>query len=467
MRIAFLFYFLLCTLLADTQGGRGTFWAGRSKTQTSQPSTGFNWAALTPQSPTMYNNAGTVVVENKSFTNLNSGVLDGDLVRLLGTGNITFKNCYFGPAIRNGATIGDGFSGLVRFEGCLFVSQKMGIEVSASNCTVQIENCQCINPWGAPVCKGQFFQAVNSTMTNSYIRNCAMENFVGLGSPEDWISFFGSGGTSSSRFIVENNHVRRGGPSRSGGGFMLGDHGGGYVTVRNNKFLDPGNYQIAVSGGNNFTIENNLAYSTNTGYVRIGMYAYGQQGYACSNVIWQNNGMWIYNGNSWYPGDGSPAESCGTITGANPTFTQTNITNLTLAQLNFPSTIITHVDRDRLMYLIEEGMQFRNVTGSCVDNVDVFVLNTVPIPTPNAGSNQTISGTSTTLNATGSTSSAGLNYQWYQVDGPVNTTIASPTSSITGVSGLNADGVYQYRVEVTNNNGAVRAARVNITKNSF
>lgn len=445
-----LFILLVFSLSANSQVGNKNFFL--TETTTAPRPEGFDWDALTPQSPTLYQNAGTVVIENKSFTNLNSGVLDGDLVQVKGTGNVTFKNCYFGPSIRNGATVGDGYTGFVRFENCLFVSNKMAIEVATSTCTIQIENCQCINPWGAPLCKGQFFQASSSTMTNSYIRDCAMENFLGLGSTEDWISFFNSGGTSGSRFLVEDNLARGGGPSISGGGFMLGDHGGSYVTVQNNKMLNPGNYQIAASGGNNFIVQNNLAYSQNTGYTRIGMYAYGQEGAACSNITFQSNAIFQWNNNTWYAGDGSPAEDCGTITGANPTFTQTNLTNLTLAQLAFPVTIITHVDQDRLYRLMKEGRQFRDVTGSCIGD-DVPVLNTIPIPTANAGSDQIIGGGSTSVNGNGSTSTAGLNFQWEQVSGPSVTTLATPFSVSTTISGL-VTGIYEYRVIVTNNNGA-------------
>lgn len=448
-----LFILLVFSLSANAQVGNKNFFLTETTTAPRPP--GFDWDALTPQSPTSYNNAGTVVIDAKSFTNLNTGVLGGDNIQISGTGNITIKNSYIGPSRRNGITI-ENFTGTIRFENCLFVSNKCAIEVSTSTCTFQMENSQCINPFGAPECKGQFFQAVSATMTNSYIRDCAMENFLGLGSTEDWISFFNSGGTSGSRFIVENNVVRGGGPSISGGGFMLGDHGGSYITVQNNKFLNPGNYQIAVSGGNNFIVQNNLAYSQNTGYTRIGMYAYGQEGAACNNITFQSNAISQWNNNTWYAGDGSPAEDCGIITGANPTFTQTNLTNLTLAQLAMATDIIDLVDPDRVYHLMEEGVQFRGITGSCISS-DVPVLSSVPIPTPNAGADAAVGGTTTTLDASGSTSTDGLNYQWVQVSGPTNSIIASPNSAITNVSGLSVSGVYEYRCVVSGNNGAKRA----------
>lgn len=452
---------IILTLDVNAQGGRGMFFAGRPSGTSPRPP-GFEWAALTSQSPTSYNNFGTVVIDAKSFTNLNTGVLSGDAIQISGTGHMTIKNSYFGPTRRNAITV-ENFTGTLIIDYDLFVSNKLAIEVSTSTCVIQIQNSQCINPFGAPECKGQFFQAVSSTMTNSFIRDCSFENFLGLGSTEDWISFFASGGTVGSRFIVEGCLTRGGGPSISGGGFMLGDHGGSYITVQNNKFLEPGNYQVAVSGGNNFIVQNNLAYSSATAYTRIGMYAYGQAGAACSNVTFQNNGIFIWNGNTWYPGDGSPSEDCGTITGANPTFTQTNLTNLTLAQLAFPTTIINLVDQDRLYHLMKEGRQFRGITGSCISS-DVPVLSSVPIPTASAGSDQAIGGTSATVNASGSTSSAGINYQWAFVSGPVPVVLATPTSVSTNITGISVAGTYTIRIVTTNNNGAVDIDWVDIVK---
>lgn len=455
--LLFIFLIIYFPALSQPTGNKNLF---LTNAVTSPRPAGFDWDALTPQSPTAYTNAGTVVIDAKSFTNLNTGVLSGDNIQVSGTGNLIFKNCYFGASIRNAVTIFN-FTGTIRFENCLFVSNKVAIEVTTSTCTFQAENCQCINPWGAPLCKGQFFQSASATFTNSYIRGCAMKSYRGLASTEDWISLFSTNASSGSPFIIEDNLIQNGGPSISGGGIMLGDHGGSWAIVRNNKLNDPGNYQIAVSGGNNYVVENNLAYSTNTGFSRIAMYAYAQAGAVCSSITWQNNGSFIYNGNYWWPGD--PDESCGTITGANPWFTQTNLQGITLAQLDFPSEIITFVDINRLYYLLEEGMQFRNITGSCV-NADLPVLNTIPVPTPNAGADQAIGGTSATLNGSGSTSTNGINYQWLFISGPATPTIVSPFAVTTSVTGMSAVGAYEFLLITTDNSGATRGERTIVNK---
>lgn len=423
---------------------------------------GFDWDALTPQSPTSYNNSGTVVVDAKSFTNLNTGVLSGDLVQVSGTGNILFKNCAFLASARNGITIFN-FTGAIRFENCLFVSNKVAIEVTNSNCSFQADNCQCINPWGAGLCKGQFFQSATATFNNSYIRDCSMKSFRGLASTEDWISLFGTNASSGSPFIIEDNLIQGGGPSISGGGIMLGDHGGSWAIVRNNKLNDPGNYQIAASGGFNYVVENNLAYSTNTGFSRIAMYAYGQQGFSCGSITWRNNGSFIYNGNYWWNGD--PDEQCGVIIGADPWFNQTNLQGISFAQLGFPSGEIINFVSTKVLYteLLEMGMQFRGATGSCIGS-DIPVLNTIPIPTPNAGADQIIGGTSATLNGSGSTSSNGINYQWVFISGPVTPTIVSPFTATSSITGMNAAGVYEVLLITTDNSGAQRGDLTVITK---
>lgn len=453
------FLFLLLSTYCNAQPGSQNRFGTRSSSSTPPRPPGFQWDALSPQSPTTYNNAGTVLINAKSFTNLNTGVNNGDALYISGTGNITITNTYFGPTRRNAITV-ENFTGTLTIDYCLYVSNKLAIEVATSNCVIRITNSQCINPFGAPECKGQFFQSTGSNLINSYIEGCAMENFLGEGSTEDWISLF-STTSSGTTFKISNCLVRGGGPSISGGGFMLGDHGGSGAIVENNKLLNPGNYQIAVSGGYNYVVQNNLAYSDNPAYSRIAMYAYGQVGYACGNVTFQNNGLWIFNGNSWWPGD--PSESCGTIIGANPWITQTNNTSLTLAQLAFPTTIINLVDADRLWHLRDESVQFRNLGGPCISD-DVPVLNTVPRPTSNAGSNQSIGSNSTTVNGSGSSSTAGYNYQWTFVSGPATPTISTPNSVSTTISGLSTPGVYTIRLVVTNNSGAADASWMTITR---
>src|SRR5574341_172434 len=99
-----LFILLFLTLTAQSQVGSKNIFLG-SSSASPRPDPSFDWDALTPQSPTLYSNCGTVTVENKSFTNLNLSVVNGSDVGVEGSCNITFINCYFGPSIRKGVEI--------------------------------------------------------------------------------------------------------------------------------------------------------------------------------------------------------------------------------------------------------------------------------------------------------------------------------------------------------------------------
>lgn len=457
------FIFLFASLFSTAQpGGNKKFLTNIAGTSPRPPE--FQWAALTPQSPTAYSGSSTIVVTNKSFTNLSTGVLGGDDIQITGNVNITFRGCYFGPSIRNGISI-ENFAGTAKFENCLWVSNKCGVEFSSSTGNVQIENSQCINPWGMPACKGQFVQFSGVNTSNSYIRDCAMENFRGEGNTEDWISMFGAVGIVSNYIDVSGNYARGGGPSNSGGGFIAGDGDGRYIRIQSNRFYNPGNYITAAAGGDNIVIQNNLGYQADNEIQNIAMYAYLTNASThCSGITMTNNGMLLQNSNNYYC---YCTPTCGDVIGINEA--QGDPTNgwlatnsiITLAQLNFPTTIITFVDEDRLWHLRDESQQFSAqwTTGGCYDG-DVQYAR----PVSNAGSNQSIGGTSATLNGSGSTSTQGFNYQWVQVSGPATASIASPFTASTSVTGMSVVGVYEFRLVVTNNQGAADAAWMTVTK---
>lgn len=460
MKLLIAIFFLFLSIIGSSQAGnRNLFGSGTPSYVIDE---GFNWDNLTPQSPTLYSNCGTITVENKSFTNLNLGVVNGSDVRIEGSCNITFINCYFGPSIRKGAEV-EGLTGTATFINCLFVSNECGIEFSASSGNVQVDNCQFLNPWGQGRCKGQAVQFSGAGGSNSYIRNCRMENFRGEGSTEDWISMFGATGTPSSYIDISNNHARGGGPSNSGGGFIAGDGDGSYIKIENNKLYNPGNYIVAAAGGDNIILRNNLGYQADNEVQNIAMYAYITNASShCNTITMESNGMLLQNSNNYYC---YCTPTCGNVIGVDESqgdatngWLQTNII-ITLAQLNFPSTMITFVDEDRLWHLRDESQVFAAEweTGPCYDGETQY-----PRPVSDAGANQSIGSSSTTVNGSGSTSTQGYNWQWAQVSGPNTATITSPLTAATTVSGL-IDGVYEFRLIVTDNDGAADASWMTIT----
>lgn len=91
-----------------------------------------------------------------------------------------------------------------------------------------------------------------------------------------------------------------------------------------------------------------------------------------------------------------------------------------------------------------------SINGGISTAKDTVIVNPVPPPTANAGTNQTIvlPATSTTLNGNGSTGNI-TSYSWTRISGPNNPTITSPASVSTTVTGL-IQGTYVFQLSVNN-----------------
>ncbi len=98
----------------------------------------------------------------------------------------------------------------------------------------------------------------------------------------------------------------------------------------------------------------------------------------------------------------------------------------------------------------------------------VTVVGSNQSPTANAGSNITITLPTSSTNITGSGSDPDgtiTAYQWTQVNGPNTATLTNATSTTVSVSGL-IQGVYTFRLTVTDNNAATGFANVTVTVNA-
>ncbi len=94
-----------------------------------------------------------------------------------------------------------------------------------------------------------------------------------------------------------------------------------------------------------------------------------------------------------------------------------------------------------------------------------FTVANLP-PVAKAGLDKTISGTSTSLSAEGSTDDRGIfNYFWGTVSGPGSPQIASPTSKTTTVSNLSA-GTYVFRVTVRDADAASASDEMSLIVNA-
>ena len=102
------------------------------------------------------------------------------------------------------------------------------------------------------------------------------------------------------------------------------------------------------------------------------------------------------------------------------------------------------------------------------DMLSVVVLAGNATPTANAGPDQTITLPLSTvsLSGTGTDADGTISaYNWTKISGPSAGTITNTASAATSVTGL-VQGVYQFQLKVTDNNGATALDTVQITVNA-
>lgn len=412
----------------------------------------FNWGSLTTQSPTTINaHSGTTVIDGKKFTNLNSGVQGGTCIRIgqtAGTGTITIKNCYFGASIAEAIDV-EKFTGTLLIENCLFANNKAAIYALASS-GIKIRNCQFVNPHGARDHRGQAVQFDSSYGSGNFISNNKGESFRGEGYTEDWVSMYKSKGVSCDPILIDSNMFKGGGPSTSGGAITVGDNGGSYILVRDNKSLNVGNHIYGCAGGSNIIMVNNQGYNEELPWATVGLYAYG----TCDNVMIINNNVHAIHpihGNNPYHLPAAPegdACDCSIYTG--------NTSSVEIEDMEFPTQLIDYVTEDVLWQIRDESVQFR------VESVVGDWPASLHRPTSNAGTDQNVSVSSASLSGSGSSSSNGYNYKWVQVSGPNSASISASTSVGTNVTGL-INGTYVFRLVVTDDDGAADADWVTVT----
>ncbi len=109
-----------------------------------------------------------------------------------------------------------------------------------------------------------------------------------------------------------------------------------------------------------------------------------------------------------------------------------------------------------------------NNNATSTATVTVTVLPAPLPPVANAGSAQTIELPNDTFTLDGSKSTAPsgsiVSYGWTKISGPATGTISSPDAAVTNFTGA-AEGVYQFELKVTDNNGLTSTATVTITVN--
>ena len=171
-----------------------------------------------------------------------------------------------------------------------------------SNGGIIVNNNQFLNMRG-PFPRGQFVQFNNVNGPNNSISYNKGENIFGSSFAEDGINLYQSSGTPSSPGMIVGNWIRGGGPSSSGGGIMLGDNGGSYLTASNNILVDPGEYGMAIAGGDHIVITNNTIYGRSQYFTNVGLYVNSINGYAATNCTVANNQVNYYNATNYNNND--------------------------------------------------------------------------------------------------------------------------------------------------------------------
>ena len=144
-----------------------------------------------------------------------------------------------------------------------------------------------------------------------------------------------------------------------------------------------------------------------------------------------------------------PALSNYTI--VNPTSAATDITGLVQGVYQFQLQVTDNNGA--------KGTDIVQVTVNAAPNIS---------PVADAGLDQAITLPVNTVTLSGSGTDADgtiVSYGWTKISGPSGYTIVNPTSAVTGVTGL-TQGVYQFQIEVTDNNGATGTDIVQVTVNA-
>lgn len=420
--------------------------------------------------------SGTTIIEGLSFTNPTDDMFGSMIACLSGTGTIIIRRCYFGKS--NGEAIQfESFSGNIIIEDNFFANNENGIylaSMSPSSCIIR--NNQIINTHGAKSGKGQFVQFASCTFPNGFtIKNNIIVQFRGESYTEDLISMFDTYCNASNHGLTAFNFSKGGGPSDSGGGFMGGDTNGSYLDFEYNRLLNPGNYILGISGGDHVAFRYNKGYQRQEIWSNVGAYNYGgQNGSTCSNAEFTGNDVFNYTesgatNNYYYSGNHIGDEECGAVTGCGTSgdddadWLVTNFNTMTEAGLKLPDNLITFVTEDQLWHIREEGLNYRHETADPTWPDSGWPASPAR-PTSDAGADDATTNTAYTLSGSGSGGSGSLTYRWVQVSGPSVVTMASPTSTSNVVNGL-VNGVYEFRLETYDADGASDADWVTITKN--
>ncbi len=248
-------------------------------------------ASYTASSPINLNGSHDITISGK--------VINGGTVPA-----ITLTNCYNVHITQN--SLGNSTNAGVYLINCKNITvdynyiTNVGTGVDVENSAgggIVVDNNQFLNMKG-PLPQGHFvlFNTVNGA--NNSISNNKGENISGQSTPEDAIDVYKSNGTAVSPIKVSGNWIRGGGPSTSGGGIVLGNNGGSYQVASNNLLVNPGQYGMAIGGGDHISITGNSIYAAAQSFTNVGVYVWSQGVSTATNTTVSGNKVKFLNKNN-------------------------------------------------------------------------------------------------------------------------------------------------------------------------
>lgn len=221
----------------------------------------------TPSSPIQHVGKTDFVIEGLEISTTG----DEGCITLYNCENVIIRNSKFGPShlkraiylygCRNVTIVDCTFENV---QSALIAGKSEGIKFEYNDVTNVLGKLKGSKSVGVMAQFNGVSGAGNSISYN------VCENIPGESSTEDIISLFDSSGTLQSPIMVKSNWIRGGGPSLSGGGINLGDMNGSYQIAEDNILVNPGQYGIGISGGNNMILRNNKVYGRRSSITNVG-----------------------------------------------------------------------------------------------------------------------------------------------------------------------------------------------------
>ncbi|HVW13563.1 MAG TPA: right-handed parallel beta-helix repeat-containing protein [Mucilaginibacter sp.] len=236
-----------------------------------------------------------IVIKNAHDLVIRGDSINGDdepCLQIINCNNIRITHCFLGNSSKVGLYIYQ--SANIKVDSTYVTNVSTGV-YAVDSYAISVMHCEGKNMVG-PFPRGAFVQFNNVSGPRCRVCYNKFENILGQSHPEDAINIYKSHGIAKDPILIAGNWIRGGGPSKTGGGIMLGDNGGSYQVARDNILVNPGQYGMAISGGDHLAIINNKIYARGQIFTNVGLYIWAQAEAACSmdeisgnEVNWTNS----------------------------------------------------------------------------------------------------------------------------------------------------------------------------------